>query len=148
MSSVFSNQAMWYNNNGYSGQGAYAFPQKDYDASPLNRVVATYKPGSAHAEASGDKPVEYAYAANTASEVKKLTVAFSTQNLSISGYWPAGTFIKTTVADEDGRTVITFSDLDGRTHLARVMDGSTVSGYIQRAYYYDTLGHLIQVVEM
>lgn len=143
MSSVFTNQATWYNNNGYSGQGAYAFSQKNYDASPLNRVSATYKPGSTHAEASGDRPVEYAYAANAASEVKKLTISFSTQNLSISGYWPAGTFIKTTVTDEDGRTVIKFSDLDGRTHLTRVMNGTTA---MDTYTIYDVYGNVGWVV--
>lgn len=142
-SSVLSSQASWYNANGYQGQGAYAFIQNDYEASPMNRITASYKPGSAHSALSGDRPVEYGYAASSASDVRKLTVSFSSQSLSSNGFWPAGAFIKTTTTDEDGRTVITFSDLDDRVYLSRVMNGSTA---MDTYTVYDAYGNIAWVV--
>ena len=143
MSSVFSSQASWYESNGYAGDGAYAFAQKDYEPSPLDRVSAEYKPGSVHAAGSGDRPVEYSYAASGASEVRRLTVSFSTQSLTISGFWDAGAFVRTTATDEDGRTVMTYTDLEGRTHLTRVMDGTTA---MDTYTVYDSYGNVAWVV--
>ena len=126
-SSVLSNQSTWYNNNGWSGQGPYAFAEQEYEASPLNRVLKVRKPGSTYAKAvSGSKYVQMTYAANAASEVRKLSVG-STGVMSISGTYPAGTLHKVTTTDEDGSVSIVWTDVLGRTVLSRQQSASNVN---------------------
>ncbi|MBR1488828.1 MAG: hypothetical protein IJ603_08125, partial [Bacteroidales bacterium] len=143
-SSVLSNQSTWYNNNGWSGQGPYAFAEQEYEASPLNRVLKVRKPGSTYAKAvSGSKYVQMTYAANAASEVRKLSVG-STGVMSISGTYPAGTLHKVTTTDEDGSVSIVWTDVLGRTVLSRQQSASNVN--MDTYYVYDDAGHLCWVV--
>jgi len=142
-SSVFSSQAAWYNDNGYSGQGAYAFAAKTYEASPLDRPLGTFKPGSTYASASGNRPVSLAYAANAASEVRKLSVDASGQLVLSGGYYAAGTLHKVTTTDEDSSVSVSWTDNLGRTVLSRRTSGST---NLDTYYVYDDAGHLCWVV--
>ena len=142
-STVLSSQAAWYNANGYSGQGAYAFSAKTYEASPLDRPLKTFKPGSIYASASGNRPVSIAYAAGAASEVRKLSVDASGQLVLSGGYYAAGTLHKVTTTDEDSSVSVTWTDNLGRTVLSRRTSGST---NLDTYYVYDDAGHLCWVV--
>ena len=154
-SSVLTNQSTWYNNNGWSGQGYYAFSEQEYEASPLNRVLKARKPGSTYAKAlSGTKAVQMTYAANAASEVRKLSVNSAGQLILSGGYYGAGTLHKVTTTDEDNAVSIVWTDVLGRTVLSRTlldsdndpnMDPDDVT-YYDTYYVYDDDGHLCWVV--
>ena len=142
-SSVLTNQSTWYNNNGWSGQGDYAFSEQEYEASPLNRVLKARKPGSTYAKAvSGSKYIQMTYDTNTGTEVRKLSVD-SSGALSISGTYPTGTLHKVTTTDEDNAVSIVWTDVLGRTVLSRQTNGST---NMDTYYVYDDAGHLCWVV--
>ena len=144
-SSVLSNQATWYNSNGWSGQGAYAFAEQEYEASPLDRVLKVRKPGSTYAKAvSGSKYVLLTYGANAASEVRKLSVNASGALVLSGGYYAAGTLHKTATTDEDNCVSVTWTDRLGRTVLTRQVSASGVN--MDTYYVYDDAGHLCWVV--
>ena len=144
-STVLSSQASWYNANGYSGQGAYAFSEQEYEASPLDRVLKVRKPGSTYAKTvSGSKYVQLSYGANAASEVRKLSVDASGQLVLSGGYYGAGTLHKTSTADEDDCVSVVWTDNLGRTVLTRQASASGVN--IDTHYVYDDAGHLCWVV--
>ena len=143
-SSVLSSQASWYNANGWSGQGGYAFAEQEYEASPLNRVLKARKPGSTYAKAlSGTKAVQMTYAANAASEVRKLSVNSAGQLILSGGYYGTGTLHKVTTTDEDNSVSIVWTDVLGRTVLSRQTNGAT---NMDTYYVYDDAGHLCWVV--
>ena len=143
-SSVLTNQSTWYNNNGWSGQGYYAFSEQEYEASPLNRVLKVRKPGSTYAKAlSGSRAVQMTYAANAASEVRKLSVNSAGQLILSGGYYGTGTLHKVTTTDEDNSVSIVWTDVLGRTVLSRQTNGST---NMDTYYVYDDAGHLCWVV--
>ena len=143
-SSIISDQSDWYDANGWSGQGDYAFSEQEYEASPLNRVLKARKPGSTYAKAlSGTKAVQMTYAANAASEVRKLSVNSAGQLILSGGYYGTGTLHKVTTTDEDNSVSIVWTDVLGRTVLSRQTNGST---NMDTYYVYDDAGHLCWVV--
>ena len=143
-SSIISDQSDWYDANGWSGQGDYAFAEQEYEASPLNRILKVRKPGSTYAKAlSGTKAVQMTYAANAASEVRKLSVNSAGQLILSGGYYGTGTLHKVTTTDEDNSVSIVWTDVLGRTVLSRQTNGST---NMDTYYVYDDAGHLCWVV--
>ena len=144
-SSPLSAQAAWYNANGYSGQGAYAFTENRYEPSPLNRIIREHKPGSTYASASGNRYVSHSYSAVSSSDaVLNLSVRVSDGALLCSGYAQAGSLLKTRTTDEDGAVTIVFSDSEGRTALERrVISGSS---YADTYHVYDAAGRLCWVI--
>ena len=153
-SSVLSNQSDWYDANGWSDQGDYAFSEQEYEASPLNRVLKVRKPGKTYSSSeNGSKAVQISYGTNAADEVRKLS-AGSSGVMSISGTYPAGTLHKVTTTDEDNAVSIVWTDVLGRTVLSRTlldsdndpnMDPDDVT-YYDTYYVYDDDGHLCWVV--
>ncbi|MBR1577506.1 MAG: hypothetical protein IJ653_02860 [Bacteroidales bacterium] len=149
-SSVFTNQSAWYNNNGWSGQGPYAFSEQEYEASPLNRVLKVRKPGKTYSSSeNSSKAVQISYGTNAADEVRKLSVG-SSGAMSISGTYPAGTLHKVTTTDEDGSVSIVWTDVLGRTVLSRTLKDSgndpEDDPNMDTYYVYDDAGHLCWVV--
>ena len=139
MSSVFADQADWYDSNGYSGQGEFAFTEKEYDASPLSRVQDTFKAGSTYSRQGDDCPVAFQYSTNGTNEVRMLSVNLSDNSLTISGQYPQGSLLKETATDEDGVSVETYKDNLGRTVMQSIAGFATY-------YVYDRNGNLGWVV--
>ena len=122
LSGVESAQAAWHRSAGYGTDSGYAFSTLEYEASPLDRPLKSYRAGADYAAGSGDRPVVHSYAANAEGEVRLLGVDAG-GNLVISGFYPAGTLVRTRTADEDGRMTDTFTDNMGRTVLDRRISG-------------------------
>ena len=144
MSTVFSNQAAWYNGNGWSGQGAYAFSENEYEASALDRVLKAHKSGSVYSRTqSGSRSVQFGYAANSANEVRKLSVNGSGALVLSGGYYASGTLNRVTTTDEDGCVTVEWTDNAGRTVMSRQTSGST---NMDTYYVYDDVGNLSWVI--
>ena len=111
-----------------------AYTRNHYDA--LDRVLSTELPGSAWR--SADKRDRVEYAANTVSDNVRHYQARSTDNtlMSQDQNYSAGALSKETHKDADGKTVVTFRDLQGNVVLQRT------AGNLDTYYVYDELGHL------
>ena len=122
LSGVEAAQAAWHRSAGYGTDSGYAFSTLEYEASPLDRPLKSYRVGADYAAVSGNRPVSFSYSANAEGEVRLLSVDAG-GNLVISGFYPAGTLARTRMADEDGRLTDTFTDNMGRTVLDRRISG-------------------------
>ena len=114
-----------------------------YEASTLERTLKEYAPGDGWA--SHPKTMEYL--SNTATGVLACKVyGVSTANALTGGssYYAAGQLFVTKAADEDGKTVYTFTDKQGQKLLERAVNGSE---YLDSYYVYDNYGNLRFVLQ-
>ena len=119
------------------------YSETQYEASTLGRILKEYGPGSAWA--SHPKTMEYL--SNTASGLLACKVyGVSTANALTGGssYYAAGQLFVTKAADEDGKSVYTFTDKQGQKLLERAVNGSE---YLDTYYVYDNYGNLCFVLQ-
>jgi len=116
------------------------------EKSPLSRVQSQISPG----EAWQAHPVTVGNDTNISNEVKKYTVSTTwiegrTESvLSLSGYYPANTFMKSTVTDPDGNISVEFKNKEGQVVLVR--KGVGTSDVTDTYYIYNEYGHLAYVI--
>ena len=115
-----------------------------YEASALNRVVGTVRPGNEYAT----HPSTQSYEINTANDAVRI---FSVVHNELSNgrvenqlqctnsSYDAYTLYKSTVSDEDGKSITTFTDKLGRVILERQNNNDTY-------YVYDHKGQLCYVL--
>ena len=127
---------------------AEPFSLVEYDDSPLDRPRAEYGPG-ANWHANG-KAVRHEHHTNSNSGLYKCSLysvrrtGDTTVVVSRSGNYHIGMLSVKSVTDEDGLTLLTFTDMYGRTLLER---RHPVSGEDLDTYYvYDGLGRLSAVI--
>ncbi|WP_430968316.1 DUF6443 domain-containing protein [Spongiimicrobium sp. 2-473A-2-J] len=131
-----------------SGANVNAFGEKEFEASPLNRVLKQAAPGEAWKLGSGHE-IEFDYKTNTASEVRLFQVDFTNDDTALptlseepAGY-PAGVLYKTVTRDENhssgtDHSTEEFTDKDGRVVLKRTYNSGAHDTY----YVYDDYGNL------
>lgn len=113
------------------------FSESVYEASPLNRIVKQYGPGTAWA----NHPVSTDYLINTASGTLccKLYKVDASGSLVQNGNYAAGSLYVNQAADEDGHLSYSFTDMLGQVVLTRQL----VSGEPYDTYYvYDDFENL------
>ncbi|MBR0315060.1 MAG: RHS repeat protein [Bacteroidales bacterium] len=144
----FATQETFYTNLYGQSDAQFAFTEKVYESSPLNRVQRQYSPGEAF-RASGtgsggnDHYTAFAYEANAANEVLDM-VCNESGELSIRGYLSSAKLFKTTVTSPDGRTTTEFKDSEGTLFLQRSGTGNSA----QETYYaYDSRRRLRWVIQ-
>ena len=134
------------------------FSQKDFEPSPLNRVMKQAAPGNAWAMGTG-KEIKFEYNTNGSNEIKLFT-AIATWNastglyeisLSQNGDYPEGTLYKTITKDENwtvvagsyNNTTEEYKDKNGKVILKRTYNmGDAHDTY----YIYDQYGNLTYVL--
>ncbi len=136
------------------------FSQKDFEPSPLNRVLKQAAPGDDWAMGS-DHEIEFGYEANSADEVRLFTVDLSGGNenpqLAQNGFYAANQLYKNVTKDEnhkaaDGKlhTTEEFTDKQGRVVLKRtyaMVSIPTPEVMEHDTYYvYDDFGNLTYVI--
>lgn len=140
--SALSNQVRYYNDNYGSQAGGYSYTESVYEASPLNRVTASYNVGNAFR--ANDKKSTFDYGTNSTNEVIRFEV--NSQALETAGFYNANTLFKDTVTNEDGTSKVTYKDFLGRVVLERIA-GSTDDNTVYDTYYvYDNRGNLCYVL--
>jgi len=131
------------------------YSQKEFEASPLNRVLKQAAPGSPWALGSGHE-IKFDYQTNTGTtEVRLFTVALTfanntyTPTLSDNGivYYPIGELYKTVTKDENwtsgtDHTTVEFKNKSGQVILKRTYNAGTYDTY----YVYDDYGNLTYVL--
>ena len=129
LSGVESAQAAWHRAAGYGTDSGYAFSTLEYEASPLDRPLKSYRAGADYAADSGDRPVSFSYSANAEGEVRLLGVDAG-GDLVISGFYPAGTLVRTRANNEEGKRTETLTENTGRKVLnQRISGGETLDTY-------------------
>ncbi|UOB16277.1 DUF6443 domain-containing protein [Abyssalbus ytuae] len=134
------------------------YSEKEFEASPLNRILKQAAPGEAWKLGSGHE-IEFDYQANTtADQVRLFTVNLSTDytpTLAATGYYQPGELYKTITRDENHtgttktHTSEEFKDKQGRIVLKRTYINTPPSGEPEGAdtyYVYDDYGNLTYVL--
>ncbi|MBD1261602.1 RHS repeat-associated core domain-containing protein, partial [Maribacter polysiphoniae] len=131
---------------------ANAYSEKDFEPSPLNRVLKQAAPGEDW-KMEGSHEIEFGYDTNTTNEVRlfKVTTTFAnntyTPSLVQSGYYTAGELYKNITYDENhssgtDHSTEEFTDKQGRVVLKRTYDSGAHDTY----YVYDDFGNLTYVI--
>ena len=129
--------------NSFYNWEVYAFSKTLYEASPLDRPVEEYGPGSPwHTRG---KSMKTAYLVNEDSGLLSCSgyLVESDTSLTCVGTLPSGNLNVVKVTDEDGNVSLTFTDKLGRKALERTVDGER---YQDIYYVYDDLGLLRYVL--
>ena len=147
-----------------SGSLNWAYSQTNYEASPLNRVLSEFAPGTNWVGSqSGSTPhgVQKAFWVNNATDNVQIwnivTAKPVPQTLpqaqiipTNNGAYLAGALYKTVVTDEQGHQTIEFTDKYGQVILKKVQNtavadnetGSGHAGWLCTYYVYDDYGML------
>jgi RHS repeat-associated protein len=112
----------------YSGNGTYAKSENILELSPLNRSLGTKKPGVNFV----DYPATSQHKLNNTSEVRNPMTA--------SLFYPANALYKTENIDEDGKSLIIFTDKTGR----KVMENK---GGARTYYIYNDAGLPLRIIQ-
>jgi RHS repeat-associated protein len=144
----------FYNTNSYENT-PNPFSEKQFEASPLNRVLKQAAPGNAWRMGSG-KEIKMDYQTNTANDVK-LYKATATWNatlgiydiaLSQTGYYSENQLYKTITYDENAPPsgaggLEEYKDKEGKVVLKRTFNNSLAH---ETYYVYDMFGNLTYVI--
>lgn len=165
----FSSQAAFYTGSYKTEQPAFNneqffYSHTQFEASPLNRVQASFAPGNSWAGSEGaatERAVKMEYLINTTSDkVRIWDIGFETpvaddKNIPVSASgkeYAAGTLYKTVTKDEHGNAVVEYKDTEGHIILKKVQIGtinadySGYPGWLCTYYVYDDFGQLRIVI--
>jgi hypothetical protein len=139
----------------------YYYGKTDFEASPLNRTLATYAPGDSWVGAG--RGVQNGYWFNTDQDQVHVwtvtnsatTTGFGTYSTSATALYAPGTLYKNVTVDEHQKQVIEFKDKDGHVILKKVQltaaaddgKGSSYTGWLCTYYVYDDLEQLRAVIQ-
>lgn len=130
-------QSQYYTDRYGATDAAYARQRKEYESSPVGRVLKEYLPG-----AGGylTHPVKHDYGVNAATDsVYRWTITASTSVVTRGSMYGAGTLSKEVVTDPDGRTTTTYTDREGRVV-------ESLTGNYRTSYVYNDAGLLVAVI--
>ena len=131
----YGSQRVFYTSLYGAGSAQYAYTEKVYEPSPLNRVERQYLPGDDFRSGgtysgNADHFTQFGYQFNSAGEVLDL-LCDASGNLLVKGFLPEAKLYKNTTTSPDGRVTVEFKDSDDRTILAASGSGNQ----IQETYY-------------
>ncbi|RKT01776.1 DUF6443 domain-containing protein [Chryseobacterium defluvii] len=128
---------------------ANAYVEKIFDNSPLSKVLEVATPGDAWKKNSGHTRKSEFETNITADQVKKFVINSSWANATVSFSVPTvewygeSQLMKNVTIDEDGNKSITFKDSQGKTILARKMNGTEP---VDTYYIYNLYDQLALVI--
>ena len=126
---------------------AYPYSQRDYEPSPLSRVVEQSAPGTDWrlTKHGGSHATQFAFGANAAGDVLLITLGREPETIRLhqSGY-PANTLRKTTVTDEEGHQTREYTNASGQVVCKVAAVGTAVEATTYYVYdLYDRLTYVI-----
>ena len=140
---IYGNPLSTVTSTPYGAEKIYS--EKILEGSQLDRIQQQVQVGNDWS----NKPVNFAYGTNTATEVKKFITTTSWTNnatnssLTQSGNFGASQLYKNTITDEDGNVSVEFKNGEGQTLLVRKMNGSTP---VDTYYVYNDYNQLAFVI--
>ncbi|NPD86847.1 hypothetical protein HNS38_18945, partial [Lentimicrobium sp. L6] len=141
-SNAVEENSEYYHNYFSTGDGFSAFADKEFDGSPLDRVVKQGSPGAAWqlSETSGHF-IEYKYLSNSSSAETFPILKVEVGNLVNSGeVFSTNTLFKTITIDEDGNENVDYKDFENRV-IVKCGEENTKTYYV-----FDDLGLLRYIV--
>lgn len=131
---------------GHQGSNVYPYICDEYESSPLNRILRSYKPGAEYR--AGEHALHNDYSGNDALSVLRLDVDPATQALCINGYYGANELSVVKTTDEDGAVSVVYTDKEQRTvcEERRLRDDDGTVDPVFTHYVYDDCGRLAWVV--
>ena len=141
----FASQASYYKTT-FSDSFTYSYTR--FEASPLNRPVATYASGYSWAGEGRGVTMDYLF--NTVSDsVRRWTI--SSNIPATSARYGTGQLQKTVTTDEHGKQVIEYKDAEGQVVLKKVQLADTPAGahagWLCTYYVYNDLNELVFVLQ-
>ncbi len=125
------------------GEQQHTFAEKEFDGSPLNRVMKKGFAGEDWDVENGN-PIEFEYSTN-GSEIPLFRVQ-TDYDLEKDGFYNAGTLYKNTIIDENGNKNIEYKDKLGQI-IAKIISSTDIPGTTLETYYvYDDFGNLRYVI--
>jgi RHS repeat-associated protein len=143
-SSPFTLQQTFYTTLYGSPDAQYAYTENVYEPSVLNRVIYQYNTGNAFRTSGSEKRKQLDYYLNNSTDLVFKFDVSSTNNLTIS-YYGSGTLYKNSAINEDGTTLLTFIDKNGKKILDRTIAENGVK--IDTYYVYNDLGQLVWAIQ-
>ena len=143
----------------------WAYGQTTFEASPLNRVQATFAPGNswvgtaALSNENDRHSVKNKFYLNTTPDDVKIWTVTNMANdwgtYAVTGSYGEAQLSKSITVDEHGKQVVEFKDKQGRVILKKVQfsansdlgAGSGHSGWLCTYYVYDNLNNLRLVIQ-
>lgn len=145
---AFTEQDAFYDVIFGAGAGEYAFSEKVFEPSPLNRVTEQGAPGEPW-RVRGGATVTFSYEVNVANEAKIWNISSTTGLPTSPSAYTAGALLKNITTDEQDHEVREFTDKLGRTVLKRVQaheNGAATEEWADTYYIYDDFGNLRYVL--
>ena len=130
------------------------YSQKEYENSPLNRILKQGAPGEIW-KVEGNNNIKFKYQTNTSNEVLNFGVSLDNNyvpTLVLNNYYSAGSLYKTITIDENGQPIQEFKDKEGKIILKRINIESKAdfpknsNGDHDTYYVYDIYGNLTYVL--
>jgi RHS repeat-associated protein len=133
-----------------TGQGeTYYYTQTDFDGSPLNRVVKSYKAGNSWVGANKFIATSYEFNKNDENvHIWNLASSTAIPSTTVSLVYATGKLSKVKTTEEDGRQVITYTDPAGNVILKKVQEKDIANltnqhaGWACTYYVYDDRNQL------
>lgn len=160
----FQQQAAFYNSYlaGQPGETAvganqlnWAYSQRNFEASPLNRVVSSYSPGATWVGTQSHAMEQRSLVNTTTDNVQKWNIGAAAGSTPVNaGAYAAGALYKTMITDEQGHQTIEYVDNQGQVILKKIQNtatpdngnGSTHSGWLSTYYVYDNNGMMRYII--
>ena len=166
----FGDQSSFYTNSYLSQQPALYnehifYNHTIFEASPLNRPVATFAPGKTWAGSEGstqENAVKINYLINEQTNDAVQLWSITNDNLTFNNNdlttniptttstYTDGTLYKTVSTDEAGHAVVEYKDLDGHLILKKIQEADYImypyAGWLSTFYIYDDYGLLRFVI--
>jgi RHS repeat-associated protein len=138
-------------------QETFYYGQTNFEASPLNRPLATFAPGNKWV-GDGRGVSTGIFLNNSTDDVKRWMVVDQPNDwpsISVQGVYSDGELVKTVTTDENMSQVVEFKDKEGRVLMKKVKltaanetgSGSGYTGWLTTVYIYDDLGRLRLVIQ-
>ncbi|MDR1198836.1 MAG: DUF6443 domain-containing protein [Prevotellaceae bacterium] len=140
--SAFSKQTEFYQNMFDADNGTFAYVENVFEPSPLNRIMQTYSVGAVYRDE--DKKSVNSYSTNAVGEVFLMNINQANGNVTVADCYAPKTLYKNSTTNEDGATVITFTDKLGQTILTRTKGDNDQN--FDTYYVYDDYGQPVMVI--
>ncbi|MBS1643458.1 MAG: hypothetical protein JST36_00325, partial [Bacteroidetes bacterium] len=147
----FSDQADFMSTYDPTENEQYYYGRTEYEASPLNRVTATYAPGNSWVGQNRGVTISYDIATKDGDKVHIWNIAFTGDAVPVEGgLYDDGQLYKNITTDENGGQVIEYKDKESHIILKKVASSTSHSGpydnWLCTYYVYDDLGNLRFVI--
>lgn len=142
---INTQQPAFYNGNWAANVIITGYPKAEmqFEASPLNRVIAKGAPGASWQLGAGHT-VGLAYGNNGNNDVTMWLINSTGNGAVGTSYYPVNTLYVTTTTDENQHSTIEYKDKDGRIICKKVQAPGGL--YLSTNYVYDDLGNLRYVI--